>query len=104
MDYSPMKPFLMMLRIFELRFADDEKVWISAATNIHAIQQYCIETDTDLSDFEGDEEIHELSPTKWGKHFIKPSDEDEGEHEPISFKQWMKENKDAGIIAGTIWN
>jgi hypothetical protein len=89
-----------MLKIFELRWPDDEVAWIAAYTNVQALQIYCTATDTDFHDLEGDEEIKELPPNKWRKIYVT----DEDALPSQSLHQWMQDNQEPALIAGSIWN
>lgn len=82
------------MKIFEIT-AGKETVWMAAHTNIEALQQYCIITDTDLNDFNSYDEITELPESEWDKHFIQDDNK--------SFADWMKENATPDIISGTEW-
>jgi len=86
------------LKIFELAF-DGEKTWIAARTIIEAIQTYCSVTGMDLVEFEGDEEITELPREKWTEHIIREDDQTPEQ----TFEDWMKENHNPDIIAGTMY-
>jgi hypothetical protein len=87
----------MTMRIFEIIHQDGEKEWVSGETNIEALRTYLNTTEADLFDMDG-AEIVELQKEKWSQYTVK---DEEG---TITFEQWMKENKDSDIIAGTMYD
>lgn len=88
------------MKIFEIKWTKQGEIeWVSADTNIEALKKYCSITQMDINDFDDCDEIVELPKSKWGKYTVKEEDSEE----PITFKQWMKENKHPDIIAGTMY-
>lgn len=88
-----------MKKIFEINWeSQGEKEWVAADTNIEALKKYCQITGMDIGDFEDEDSITELPKYKWSQYTVKEEDEKE-----ITFKQWMKENPRADIIAGTMY-
>lgn len=91
------------MKIFEIQWTNNgvngEKSWVSAETNIHAISTYLSITSMDISDFNDNDFIVELSKEQWGQHWI--SDEDGLPSK--TFEEWMKENNDSDIIAETAY-
>lgn len=89
----------MKLKIFEIYWTRlNEKSWVSAESNIHAIQVYCQEKGFELSYFDGDEEIDELPKSQWDEYFVTDDDDDETE---TSFTEFMKNNQEPCVIAET---
>ena len=95
------------MKIFELRWiSQDEKEWVAANTNIEALKVYFAITDTDLTDMEDEDEIIELPKEKWAEMTVTNSEydpTDPDDFESITFEEWMKTNKEPGIIAGTMY-
>jgi hypothetical protein len=87
------------MKIFEIIHSDGEKEWVSGETNIEALRTYISTTGCDLHDMDGSE-IVELPKDKWKEYTVKNEDEEEG----ITFEQWMQENKDSDVIAGTMYD
>ena len=96
----------MKLKVFELRYADGEKEWISDYTNIGALITYCLATQTDLLDMDSANEIVEVPESEWGDMLIVGEEyraEYPDDIEAQTFAEWMQENKQPGIIAGTMY-
>jgi hypothetical protein len=96
----------MKLKVFELRYADGEKEWIADYTNIGALITYCLTTQTDLLDMDSANEIVEVPESEWSEmrivgeeYHAEYPDDIEGQ----TFAEWMRENRQPGIIAGTMY-
>jgi hypothetical protein len=90
------------MKIFEIRFEkEQEKAWVYALTNIHAIKTYCSVSGTDLVEFDKEDIIMEVPKEQW-KDFTVYDDESE-ELDKKTFEQWVFENEIYGsdIIAIT---
>ncbi len=84
------------MRIFEIVWTDGELTWISANTNIDAIQCYCETTGFAIEEFEEDEGITEIPFEQWNAYSIT------GENGAPSktFYQWMRDNQNVRAIIG----
>lgn len=78
------------MKIFEYRYSNGEKAWISANTNVHAFIVLCRATSVDLCDAEDDDEIIELPQEKWTEYFVK----DEYGKVVMDFQEWMNKHTD----------
>lgn len=93
------------MKIFEIRFEkEQEKAWVYALTNIHAIKTYCSVTSTGLYDFDEVDEVVELPKEKWSEFTVYDDESESEDSNKMTFEQWVEENKDSGsdVIAVTL--
>ena len=95
----------MKTKIYEIQI-NGEKEWMCADTVIEALKAYCSITDTDLIDFDNDDDIVEVPKEKWHEMNIVDTDGDYDEENgyPITmtFAEYMeKEATSSDIIATT---
>jgi len=93
------------LRIFELRYADNERDWISANTVIEAIQFNCEINGDGIFDLDSEDDIIELPEEKWDEMNVLNTEYDEtdpDDWEKMTFRQWMTEHNEVGLIASTL--
>jgi len=95
------------MKLYQINWtSQDEKEWVASISLIGAIKFYCLETDFDISDFEDDDEIIEISESEWDKLIVKNLDYDETD--PDDEEQWtvrelMNRSKQPRLIAGTMY-
>jgi hypothetical protein len=95
------------MKIYELQWTSlDEKEWVAANSIIEALQTYCKVTGTDLIDLEETDEIVELPREKWAEHKVINTDydaSDPDDWQEKTFEEWMNENDEPDVIAGTMY-
>lgn len=92
-----------------------EKYWVAAHTVIEAMQIHSQITDTDLMEYDHEDDVIELPFEKWKYYKVTdPEDRFPNRHygegncpisrysrRPITFQQWMNENHTPDMIATT---
>lgn len=87
------------MKIFEINWvSQNETEWVAAHTNIQAIKILCNASELTINDFEDTDEIIEVPEEKWNKMFIINED-----NQKQTFQEWMNENTEPCIIAGTFY-
>lgn len=92
------------MKVFEIKWNDGEKEWISAESFIGAIKFYCSETSFDVSDFDDEDEIREVPKEEWDKMKITnteydPNDPDD--QETYTVEELLSDGP--GLLAGTMY-
>jgi hypothetical protein len=95
------------LKIFELRWTmQDEREWVCAYSNVHALMLYCNETSTSLQDLHELDEINEVPKSLWDERFIINTEYDANDPEDWekkSFTEYMKEQMQPDLIATSMY-
>lgn len=95
------------MKIFEIVYADGEKQWVAADTNIEALREVISTEDTDLDLME---EIRDLPENKWDEmnvvnnEYDEESEEDEENWETKTFREFIKGYKSSVIISSTFYD
>ena len=87
----------MKLKIFQITYNGGDKDWISAKTNIQALQVHSDFTGISLIEFATDDEIIEIPEKDWPKFIIKNEDGTDRE----SFSSFMARENKPDFIAST---
>lgn len=86
------------MKIFEFRFGDGERTWITANTNIHALITMAGMEDWNMTDLDELDEIIEIPGSEWENYNIVDED-----GEPfMTFKECVEEYNFPDIICSTI--
>lgn len=96
----------MELKIFQIIWHDGESDWIAAYTNMDALQVYCGETSTDITDWDEKDEIVEVPRSLWPEKVVINTEYDPDDPEDIksqTFEDYMKKATKSGLIATTIY-
>ncbi len=96
----------MEIKVFEIRHTkEDEKVWVAAYTNIHALREYFSMCNVDFMDMEDEDEVVELKEEEWKPMIVTNSEHnhEEGDWESKTYEEYVKGNG-VGVIAATFFN
>ena len=96
------------MKIFELRWtSQQEKEWVSGRTMIEALKTYLLTTGIDIVELDDDDDIVEVPKEEWSKLIVRNTEYNENDPddvEEMTFEQWMEENQNPDVIAGTMYN